>query len=57
MPEARIDDMKTLLMFLKRSMMTSDTINCDARMAADTFVLKTESWRELIPYPIVKIFG
>lgn len=36
MPEARIDDMKTLLMFLTRSMMTSDTINCDARMAADT---------------------
>jgi len=57
MPEARIDDMKTLLMFLTRSMMTSDTINCDARMAAQMFVLKTELCCELIPYPIVKIFG
>jgi hypothetical protein len=41
MPEARIDDMKTLLMFLTRSKMAWDTINCDVRISADSFVLKT----------------
>lgn len=53
MPEARIDDMKTLLMFLTRSMMTSDMINCDARMAADTCTLVLKTGRGVGPFRIL----